>query len=167
MTRRARIAVPADRAAVAFARDRVMAKVHDWRVPLGDEQHDAVKLVTSELITNAIVHTRNDEDNLVFVTVWLYLVGGSLRLDVYDGSSTEPERHDATPDDETGRGLVLVDTLAARTGWESTARGKKVWVEFDVPVPPRAPASTRRAELLRERVKPTMVRTYSLLAAMR
>jgi hypothetical protein len=61
MTRRARIAVPGDPSAVAFARDRVITRLQAWGVRLGGEKRDAIKLVTSELITNAVLHDGNPE----------------------------------------------------------------------------------------------------------
>lgn len=48
MTRRARFAVPGDPSAVAFARDRVITQIRAWGVRLGEEQQDAVRLVTSD-----------------------------------------------------------------------------------------------------------------------
>jgi hypothetical protein len=53
MTRRARILVSGGPSAVAFARDRVLTHVRAWGVPLDEELRDSVKLVASELITNA------------------------------------------------------------------------------------------------------------------
>jgi anti-sigma regulatory factor (Ser/Thr protein kinase) len=140
MTRRARILVPGDPSAVAFARDRVLTQVRAWRVPLDEDAREAVKLVASELITNAVVHGGS------FATVGLYFHDHRLLLVVYDGNPAEPEMRHATGDDEQGRGLALVDSLTARNGWEAAPNGKKVWAEFDVPVPASRAA---RAELAR------------------
>lgn len=143
MTRRARIAVPGDPSAVAFARDRVITQIQAWGVRLGEEKRNAVKLVASELITNAAVHAGG------FVTVGLYLSEDRLLLVVHDGNSEPPKRQNTTEDDEGGRGLVLVDVLSARNGWEPTSRGKKVWAEFVVSV--SAPAA--RGGILRDRMR--------------
>lgn len=67
MTRRARILVPGDPSAVGFARDRVLIQVRAWGVPLDEQLRDAVRLVASELITNAVVHGAG------LTTVGLYL----------------------------------------------------------------------------------------------
>lgn len=150
MTRRARIAVPGNPSAVAFARDRVLTLVRAWGVPLDEEKREAVKLVASELITNAVVHGGG------LATVGPYLDDDRLLLVVHDGNPAEPQRQYATGDDEHGRGLALVGLLAARNGWEPTDRGKKVWAEFDVPVP----STAFRAEILRRRMRATGPRAY-------
>ena len=109
-------------------------------MPLNDELRDAVKLVASELITNAVVH------GCGFATVGLYYADGRLLLVVHDGNAGKPRRKCSTGDDEAGRGLALVELLAARNGWEPTTNGKKVWAEFEVPTealrPPPTPVST-------------------------
>jgi anti-sigma regulatory factor (Ser/Thr protein kinase) len=150
MTRRARIAVTGDPSAVAFARDRVITQIQAWGVRLGEEQQNAIKLVTSELITNAVVHTEG------FITVGLYLSENRLLLVVHDGNPEPPRRQNTTEDDEGGRGLVLVEFLATRHGWEPTNHGKKVWAEFVVPVP----ASAAHGGLLRERMRVAAPHAY-------
>jgi hypothetical protein len=89
-----------------------------------------------------------------FTTVGVYLSDGRLLLVVHDGNATEPRREYATGDDESGRGLALVDFLAARNGWEPTAQGKKVWAEFEV----SGPSSAARDEVLRRRMKAAVPR---------
>ncbi|MEV0035205.1 ATP-binding protein [Streptomyces sp. NPDC050804] len=143
MTRRARIAVSGAPSAVAFARDRVTTQIQAWGVQLGEEKLNAVKLVASELITNAVVHAGG------FITVGLYLDEDRLLLVVHDSSPEPPSRQITTEDDEGGRGLVLVEFLSARHGWEPTNHGKKVWAEFVVPVSAQA---THRG-ILRKRMR--------------
>ncbi len=41
---------------VPLARHEIVDKVRAWGVPLDEETADAVRLVASELITNAVVH---------------------------------------------------------------------------------------------------------------
>ena len=143
MTRRARIAVAGAPSAVAFARDRVMTQIHAWGVRLGEDNLNAVKLVASELITNAVVHAGG------LITIGLYLDEDRLLLVVHDSSPEPPSRQITTEDDEGGRGLVLVEFLSARHGWEPTCHGKKVWAEFVVPV--SVPAA--RGGLLHQRLR--------------
>ncbi|MFF4521782.1 ATP-binding protein [Streptomyces bluensis] len=143
MTRRARIAVAGAPSAVAFARDRVIAHIQAWGVRLGEEEHDAIKLVASELITNAVVHATG------FVTVGLHLNEERLLLVVHDCNPEPPRRQVTTEDDEGGRGLALVEFLAARHGWQPTSMGKKVWAEFEVP----APASAVEGRILSKRMR--------------
>ncbi|MFE0135835.1 ATP-binding protein [Streptomyces sp. NPDC059037] len=82
-------------------------------------------------MTNAVVHS----EGLVLVGLYYHPGEGRLLLVVHDGNCGPPRRQNATADDESGRGLALVDFFASRNGWEPTERGKKVWAEFDLPVP--------------------------------
>ncbi|MDX3227209.1 ATP-binding protein [Streptomyces sp. ME19-01-6] len=126
--RRTLLALPVDPAVIASARDRVLTEAVGWGVPLDDAQREAVKLVVSELVTNAVVHGRG----LVTVGLFYESYERRLLLVVYDGNPDPPKRRDAKADEEHGRGLALVDHLASRHGWEPTEAGKKVWAEFDV-----------------------------------
>lgn len=134
MTRRARIAVGGDPSAVASVRHRVVAQVEAWGIQLGDEQKEAIKLVASELITNAVVHAGG------VATVGLHLDDERLILVVHDRNPEPPRRQVTADDDEGGRGLVLVGFLAERNGWEPTGNGKRVWAEFQAR-PAESPAA--------------------------
>jgi anti-sigma regulatory factor (Ser/Thr protein kinase) len=84
-------------------------------------------LPLGELITNAIQHTVGD------VTVELRLED-HLRVTVHDASNRPPERRTGRADDESdnGRGLHIIDHLAAAWGSEPVPTGgKRVW--FDLP----------------------------------
>jgi hypothetical protein len=62
----------------------------------------------------------------------------TLRVEVVDprGDRRPLARRTASPTDETGRGLVLIDALAARWGSEPWApAGKVVWAELALPCP--------------------------------
>jgi len=62
---------------------------------------------------------------------------GPLRLSVTDANNTLPTPRDASPDDESGRGLTLVAALADE--WDAEPRpggiGKTVWFELRAPSP--------------------------------
>ncbi|HCA84152.1 MAG TPA: histidine kinase [Streptomyces sp.] len=124
---------------VSPARRMVVDRVRAWDVPLDDATADTIHLVASELITNAVVHGKGP------VTVALYRRRGSLVIDVLDGSPAALKTSCAEADDESGRGLTLVDFLAVRSGWKSSDRGKHVWAEIALPRPaPPARAVIRR-----------------------
>ncbi|MGW2543033.1 ATP-binding protein [Kitasatospora sp. NPDC001574] len=92
---------------------------------LDEDQLDDVKLLTSELVANAVNHGSSDGGELC--VVWT-AVPGALKVAVTDRSSTPPRLRAATEDDESGRGLALVRTLADRFGWHSEpGGGKTVW----------------------------------------
>ncbi|MEW2120486.1 ATP-binding protein [Streptomyces sp. NPDC005474] len=124
---------------VSPARRTVVDKVRAWGVPLDDETADAIRLVASELITNAVVHGEGP------VTVVLYHRPGSLVIDVHDSNPGAPTSRCAQAGDESGGGVALVDFLAVRSGWEPVERGKRVWAQLALPKP--APAV--RAAVLR------------------
>jgi anti-sigma regulatory factor (Ser/Thr protein kinase) len=87
---------------------------------------ELVVLLTSELVTNAVVH------GLGPIHLLLDDDGARLRIEVSDGESALPPgpgKPDAAR--ESGRGLLIVDRLADRWGSSSrrTPPGKIVWFE--------------------------------------
>jgi anti-sigma regulatory factor (Ser/Thr protein kinase) len=98
---------------------------------------DTIELIVSELVTNA-VKASMDQDRRPFYTEEHGLACIHLRLsadrqaalvEVWDENFTLPEPSQPDLDDESGRGLMLVDALAGRWGWDlaATGRGKIVW----------------------------------------
>jgi anti-sigma regulatory factor (Ser/Thr protein kinase) len=81
------------------------------------------ELLVSELITNAVLHARST------ARLDIHLENRRIRVAVHDESTTIPQVRDAQTDDG-GRGLLLVDALAACWGAAPTATGKYVWFEL-------------------------------------
>ncbi|MCL8012744.1 ATP-binding protein [Streptomyces sp. AS02] len=125
---------------VSLARRTVVDKVRAWGVPLNDDMADSIRLVASELITNAVIHGGGP------VTVTLYHRPGRLVIDVLDDNPAAPQTSCALADDESGRGLVLVELFASRCVWEPAGQGKRVWAEIALP---KAAPATRAAVLRR------------------
>jgi anti-sigma regulatory factor (Ser/Thr protein kinase) len=91
----------------------------------GSEQDvcDTAELLTSELVTNALLHAGTD------LTVHVESTDLGIRIAVDDGSDELP-RVGALDDAACGgRGLPLVAALAARWGYEALPSGKRVWFE--------------------------------------
>jgi anti-sigma regulatory factor (Ser/Thr protein kinase) len=89
---------------------------------------DDVRIVASELATNALLHARTR------FTLTLTLDGDRLRLTMTDGSPTHPRvRRFNSAESTTGRGLTMVAELAQAWGVEKDGAGKAVWCEFRVP----------------------------------
>jgi hypothetical protein len=88
---------------------------------------DTAVLLTSELVTNAITHGESP------VTVAVSWSGGALRVEVHDRSRFMPAPWPVidSADAETGRGLLLVDTLASDWGFYRTPGGKAVYFTLD------------------------------------
>ncbi len=102
----------------------------DWR--LGHLVED-VDLVVSELVTNALLHTGEGHDGAAApIRLEIDLDGGRLVCRVVDASPLPPMPEEAADTAESGRGLVLVEALAAEWDWEEVPDGKAVWAAFDV-----------------------------------
>lgn len=90
-----------------------------------------IELIVSELVTNAIrVSERSRHGDLTAPVVRLWLTSDlhCVLIRVWDGSSQMPVRRDAGPDDDSGRGLMLVEYLGSEWGVCRKANGKVVWV---------------------------------------
>jgi anti-sigma regulatory factor (Ser/Thr protein kinase) len=99
----------------------------------GDVVQDAALLMT-ELVTNAVRYA-NPLPGDVLRVAW-ELTGGRLLLKVTDGGGREaPHRQDAGPRDTGGRGLAIVDRVAARWGVERAVDNlSTVWAEVPLRV---------------------------------
>jgi anti-sigma regulatory factor (Ser/Thr protein kinase) len=121
---------PSTRASVPAARHALRAALTGWG--LGEEV-DTAELCAAELVTNAVIHARRPPGREVALSVALSAAG--LRIEVEDADGAPPEPRVAVPDDASGRGLMLLDALAAE--WGSLPRpcgvGKIVWCLIKVP----------------------------------
>ncbi|MEU1376634.1 SpoIIE family protein phosphatase [Streptomyces triculaminicus] len=124
---------------VAAARAFVRDTLQGWGFP--DIIDDAVVL-TSELVTNAVVHAGTHAD------VLCVRMNTGVRVEVADRYPErevplqEPGRQFGSVDREGGRGLLLCAAIASRWGVEYTATAKTVWFRLDLP---DRPAGTRSA----------------------
>jgi anti-sigma regulatory factor (Ser/Thr protein kinase) len=112
-------------AAVRRARRFVHDQCHAAGV--NDGTSETAVLLTSEIVTNAILHGRS------VARLTLMTTGDRLRIEVGDDNSRLPQP--AEPDREAlnGRGLAIVDTLAASWGSSQRGEGKVVWFELTRP----------------------------------
>jgi GAF domain-containing protein/anti-sigma regulatory factor (Ser/Thr protein kinase) len=86
-------------------------------------------LLTSELVTNAVLHAATP------MCVTLHILPDRIRVDVADGNSSFPALKDYGRDAATGRGLTLFNTLASDWGVQAVDGGKIVWFELPVDFP--------------------------------
>ena len=113
--------------AVPCARGHARLVVAEWGRP---ELADTAELVVSELVTNAVhaaVPSRDRGPVIPVVRLWLASDPQGVLIRVGDGSSQVPIRRAAGPDDDSGRGLVIVGSLSRDWGSYRTAEGKVVW----------------------------------------
>ncbi|MGW0703114.1 ATP-binding protein [Streptomyces sp. NPDC002867] len=86
-----------------------------------------LQLCASELVTNVIRHVGEG----VPVTVRVSCDGGRTRLEVTDSDPrVRPVLCKAAHDDETGRGLALLEALTLRWGVGQGPGSKTVWCEL-------------------------------------
>jgi anti-sigma regulatory factor (Ser/Thr protein kinase) len=93
---------------------------------------ETAELLTTELVTNAIVHAGSKSHLLIRA------VKGVVRVEITDPDDRLPSMAAPDTDALAGRGLIIVNGLASAWGVEATAKGgKTVWFELS---PLRHPA---------------------------
>lgn len=121
--------------AVSCARLHVRQILWEWRL---DALTDTLELLTSELVTNAqrasagLTGSRYEgrwTPGVPPVRLWLDVDRERVLIQVWDGDPRQPQRQEVDLDAESGRGLLLVETLS--TAWGAYAlensSGKVVW----------------------------------------
>ncbi|MBO1414024.1 SpoIIE family protein phosphatase [Streptomyces sp. FH025] len=112
-----------DHAMVAHSRSFTRETLAAWGL---SSLTDWAELLTSELITNALVHAGSPTQLRLFCN-------RVLTIEVADQESETPRIRRAHADDEGGRGIHLVNELAHRWGSRRTKDGKVVWFELELP----------------------------------
>ncbi len=157
--RRGRIEVTAVPASVRQARHWTAQWLAIGDPPFDQDSADATVLLVSELVTNAVqaveaAQLAQDSQESppgrqraallagpAMISLVLTERPDCLRIEVHDfacapvphsaGSATRAADQELL-EDETGRGLCVVDALAARWGWQPSPFGKVVWCEIEV-----------------------------------
>jgi anti-sigma regulatory factor (Ser/Thr protein kinase) len=89
---------------------------------------DVAVLLVSELVTNALLHAGTT------IVVDCRMRDDAVRIGVSDGIVTSGARRGFPPDATTGRGLVIVESLADDWGVSQTEHGKCTWFDLRLPV---------------------------------
>jgi anti-anti-sigma factor len=112
---------------------RARAEVREAMAALSRDDRAVAVLLTSELVTNAVIHTQESEGETIGLLITV--APARVRVQVFDpGAGFDPERPPPRAPDEGGRGLLLVDRLASRWGaGELTGSSWRfgVWFELD------------------------------------
>ncbi|MFE3761333.1 ATP-binding protein [Streptomyces sp. NPDC059104] len=123
-------------ASVPLVRGRVRAVLEGWRIAA--DLADTLLLAVSELVGNVVRHAAEETGRM---DVRLACDRGWLRLEVADGATALPRlpgpADAVTRDAEGGRGLLLVQLLAAEAGGELLVTAD----EFGKSVRVRVPAA--------------------------
>ena len=120
-----------------LARGFVTVVLNEWALP---DPIDVLELVASEFATNVVRaatgpddHPRYDADGRLQL-MWLRLLSdrNKVMIEVWDNLPAilgAPVMKHADEDDESGRGLDMVEMLTEDWGWESVEgwTGKRVW----------------------------------------
>ncbi|MEU0273445.1 SpoIIE family protein phosphatase [Streptomyces sp. NPDC006307] len=97
-----------------------------WRFPV--ELRDLGVLATSELVANSLQH------GIPPMRLRLRRTDRRLIIEVTDGDDHLPRRRRAETEDEAGRGISIIATIASSWGSRRTpGGGKAVWCEFALP----------------------------------
>lgn len=123
--RRFRFELAAHPGSVAQARRLTRSRLSGWAVC--EDTCDTAALVVSELVTNAIVHAAGQR-----VVCELHDTDDLVRIAVGDEGCAPGEPHPSPqrPDEEHGRGLLLVAAVSRAWGAQDTGPGLLVWAEI-------------------------------------
>lgn len=89
---------------------------------------DVAVLLVSELVTNALLHAGTT------IAVDCRMREDAVRIGVFDGIQASGARRSFATDATTGRGLVIVESLADDWGVSQTEDGKCTWFDLRLPV---------------------------------
>ena len=115
------------RASVREARLFVQSHCRARQFP--ENSCETAVLLTSEVVTNALIHGRSEAHLVVRFT------RSGIRVEVGDENSRHPEQASVDADALHGRGLTILELLATRWGVRDEAYGKTVWFEVDARLP--------------------------------
>ncbi|MCX5138705.1 MULTISPECIES: ATP-binding protein [unclassified Streptomyces] len=134
----ASVTLPSEPVSVSAARRYVARVLAEWGLPDGTETAETVRLIVSELATNAVQHTFGQSPTF---TVDIRLEREEqLRLGVTDSHPRWPQRLPAAVQQDNGRGMVIIRALAKEYGGRLTVTptadgGKTVWIALPWHVP--------------------------------
>ncbi|WP_037856606.1 ATP-binding protein [Streptomyces sp. NRRL S-340] len=133
----ASVTLPSDPASVAAARTYAVGTLAEWGLPSDTDTADTVRLIVSELATNAVQHTLGQSPT--FRVDLVLDRHEQLRIGVTDSHPRFPRRLPAAVQQDNGRGMVIIRWLTAECGGRVTVRptregGKTVGVDLPWPV---------------------------------
>jgi anti-sigma regulatory factor (Ser/Thr protein kinase) len=128
------IQLPADETAPRDARRRLAKVLLEWSLP---QFETVAALIASELVTNAMLATREVQWAMAPPPIRLWLRGGPsvLAIAAWDAAIAAPVPRDAGDGDESGRGVAIIDALSAQWGFYYPAQfgGKVTWAVINTP----------------------------------
>ncbi|MGW6567581.1 ATP-binding protein [Streptomyces sp. NPDC054975] len=137
----ATVTLPSDPASVSAARRYVADVLGGWGLAGGSDTADTVRLIVSELATNAVQHTFGQSPTF---TVDIRLEREEqLHIGVTDSHPRWPKRLPAAVQQDNGRGMVIIRILTAEAGGRLSVTptdegGKTVWINLPWTAPAAA-----------------------------
>ena len=125
MCHRVEITMPCEPASVPAARHWAAEHLGQMYVEPGRAADDA-ELVVSELVSNCV---RADAHRFGLAIDGHH---GAVRIEATDDAPGRPSPRPASATDPSGRGLLIVDTLAEDWGVQVQDPGKTVWADLAV-----------------------------------
>jgi anti-sigma regulatory factor (Ser/Thr protein kinase) len=126
----------------SMARGFVEVTLSGWGL---DGLIDVTELLISELSTNVVQASANPDGSLRYdddgkpALLWIRLLSDQSRLlievwDTLPAMFGAPVARHPDPDEESGRGLEIIENMAEDWGWETVPgwSGKKVWAILKV-----------------------------------
>jgi anti-sigma regulatory factor (Ser/Thr protein kinase) len=116
--------------AVPSARLHARLILREWGL---ESFSDTAELLMSELVTNALrassqLRIRADLPMVPVIHVWIVVRDAAVFIHVWDSSPEMPVRQEISSiDQESGRGLMIVDALSKEWGVYEKDGGKVVW----------------------------------------
>ncbi|WP_329123315.1 ATP-binding protein [Streptomyces sp. NBC_01353] len=129
----ATVTLPSDPASVSAARRYVADILTGWGLAEAGDTADTVRLIVSELATNAVQHTFGQSPTF---TVDVRLEREEqLHIGVTDSHPRWPKRLPAAVQQDNGRGMVIIRFLTAEAGGRlsvtpTSEGGKTVWINL-------------------------------------
>jgi anti-sigma regulatory factor (Ser/Thr protein kinase) len=129
------VAVAVDQQVISFVVPSVpesvrIARFH-VRAALGfhglDEYADVAVTISSELVTNAIRHVREDPGETIGITLAHVWGQVALAIMVTDSSPDGPVLRETSVTNGRGHGLQVVEALSDHWGWHPEPAGKAVY----------------------------------------
>ena len=136
----ASVTLSSDPMSVTTARGYVCARLAEWGLSPDAPALDSVRLIVSELATNAVLHTSGLSPTF---TVDIRLERSEhLHVGVTDSHPRWPQRLPGSVHQDNGRGLLIIRHLIAESGGRlritsTEDGGKTVWITLPWAVPVR------------------------------
>ncbi|MFI1003066.1 ATP-binding protein [Streptomyces galbus] len=134
----ASVTLPSDPASVSTARAFASGVLAEWGLPTDADLVDTVRLIVSELATNAVQHTLGQSPTFTLDLALRH--DERLSVGVTDSHPRFPRRLPAAVQQDNGRGMVIIRWLTAEYGGRLRVRptregGKTVAIELPWTLP--------------------------------